>query len=53
MLPFRPKLGLPGRLSFHWAKLHPLELRNPLLQKAMLHSKGYAAPYELSCTLLS
>ncbi len=31
MLPFRPKLAPPGRISFHWAKLHPTELHCTLL----------------------
>ena len=35
-LSLRPELGRQGRLSFHWAKLHPTELYCILL--------SYAAP---------
>ncbi len=45
MSSFRPKLGPPEHIFFHWAKLHPTELRCNLL--------SYAAPPELRCTLLS
>ncbi len=50
-LSLRPELGRQGRLSFHWAKLHPTELHCILLSYAApswapLHSN------ELQCTLL-
>ena len=44
-LPSGPTSGRQGHIFFHWAKLHPSELRCNLL--------SFAAPPELRCTLLS
>jgi hypothetical protein len=51
-LPSGPNSGRQGHIFFHWAKLHPTELRCTLLsfaapRWATLH------PRELRCTLLS
>ncbi len=60
-----PNSGRQGRIFFHWAKLHPPELRFTLLNYAgpywaTLHPTklcwiqlSYAVPSEPSCTLLS
>jgi hypothetical protein len=52
IFPLWPELGPPGRIFFHWAKLHPTELHCILL--------SYAAPFwaplhppELRCILFS
>ncbi len=51
ILPFRPKLGPPGRISFPWAKPHPTELHCTLLSYNAL-SWAMRHPNELRCTLL-
>ncbi len=50
---FRPKLaGRQGHIFFHWAKLHPTELRCFLLSYNA-RSRATLHPNELRCTLLS
>ncbi len=50
--PSGPNSGRQGRISFHWAKLHPTELHCTLLSyDAPSWATGH--PTELRCTLLS